>query len=460
MYLKISKGKMMKILLVRPNTPKESINLQSFMICEPLELEYASSNLKQTGAEVDLIDMLLETKSIECFLKKKAYDMVCFTSYITCVGVVKKYAKKVKSINKNIITVVGGVHCEVVPVDFVDKNIDYILWANGIATLVEMVKQYPNIEIEKLEGIYQEGRKKPKLIEGNLLHPDRQITEKYRANYNYIYHNNCATIKTSFGCPYKCNFCFCTQITNYSTRDIDDVLDELEEIKEDNVFIVDDNFLVCRDRLIAFCKGLEERNIKKHYIAFGRADFIAANEDVVILLHKYGFDAFFVGIESFKSTELSDFAKQSSVEQNIKAINILENNGLQCYSGLIVAEDWVKEDFDTLIKYLNSFKHPLVNIQPITPMPGTPLFTTYKYPIILDRERYGRWDMAHLAFEPLKMSRRKYYYHIVRAYLKTSANKTQRKFIRETYGMKVYKRIKKGARKIFFQYLALMINPR
>ena len=135
-----------------------------------------------------------------------------------------------------------AVHCEVVPIDFVDKNIDYILWANGIATLVEMAKQYPNIEIEKLEGIYQEGRKKPKLIEGNLLHPDRQITEKYRANYNYIYHNNCATIKMSFGCPYKCNFCFCTQITNYSTRDIDDVLDELEEIKEDNVFIVDDNF--------------------------------------------------------------------------------------------------------------------------------------------------------------------------------------------------------------------------
>lgn len=27
----------MKILLVKPNPSKESINLQSFMICEPLE---------------------------------------------------------------------------------------------------------------------------------------------------------------------------------------------------------------------------------------------------------------------------------------------------------------------------------------------------------------------------------------------------------------------------------------
>lgn len=450
----------MKILLVRPNTPKESINLQSFMICEPLELEYVASNLKPLGAEIDIVDMLLEKKSIEYFVTQKDYDMVAFTSYITCVGVCKEYAKKIKAINKNIITCVGGVHAEVVPTDFVDENIDYILWANGVLTMKEMVKQFPNIDIEKLEGIYKEGRTKPKLINGNLLHPDRKITEKYRDNYNYIYHNHCATIKTSFGCPYKCNFCFCTQVCPYSTRELDDVFDELEEIKEDNVFIVDDNFLVCRERLIAFCKGLDDRNIKKHYIAFGRADFIAANEDMVVMLHEHGFDAFFVGIESFKTSELSDFSKQSSVEQNVKAINILESNGLQCYSGLIVGEDWVKDDFNTLIKHLNSFKHPLVNIQPITPMPGTPLFKKYKYEVVLDRKKYGSWDMAHVAFKPIKMSTRKYYYHIVRAYLKTSANKIQRKFIRERYGKQVYRRVKKGATKIFFQYLALMINPK
>ena len=35
----------MRILLVRPNTPKQSINLQSFMICEPLELEYVARAL-------------------------------------------------------------------------------------------------------------------------------------------------------------------------------------------------------------------------------------------------------------------------------------------------------------------------------------------------------------------------------------------------------------------------------
>ena len=450
----------MKILLVRPNTPKQSINLQSFMICEPLELEYVAASLLENDHEVDLVDMLLEKKPLKYFLKQKDYDMVCFTAYITTVGVVKEYSKIVKEYNKDIITCVGGVHTEVVPTDFVDNNIDYILWANGVETLVSIANGYPNIDDDEISGIYVEGRKKPTIINGNLPFPNREITNKYRKNYSYIYHDNCATLKTSFGCPYKCKFCFCTQICEYSARALENVLDEIEQIKENNIFIVDDNFLLSRNRILEFVEGLEKRNIHKHYIAFGRADFIAENEDLIVLLHDHGFDAFFVGIESFKNSELSDYTKKSSVEINVKAVNILERNGLQCYSGLIVGEDWIKEDFDTLINHLNNFEHPLVNIQPITPMPGTPLYDEYSHEIDVEREKYASWDMAHVVFKPINMSKRRYYYHIARAYLKTSANKKQRKFIKERYGKKIYNRVKKGAAKIFFQYIKLMVFPK
>ena len=450
----------MKVLLVRPNTPKDSINLQSFMICEPLELEYVASSLLNNNHEVELIDMLLEKKPLKYFLKQKEYDMVCFTAYITTVGMVKKYAEIVKKYNSNIKTAVGGVHAEVVPDDFIDNNIDYILWANGVETLVTISNTYPNIDINNIPGIYIKGRTKPEIINGNLPYPNREITNKYRNSYNYIYHSNCATIKTSFGCPYKCKFCFCTQICEYSTRELNNVLDEIESIKENNIYIVDDNFLVSRDRIINFCNGLDERNIKKHYIAYARADYIVNNEDLIALLKDHGFDALFVGIESFKKSELNEFQKQSTVEQNIKAIRILEKNGIQCYSGLIVAEDWVKEDFDTLINYLNSFEHPQVNIQPITPMPGTPLFSEYKYEITIPREKYSCWDMAHVVYKPINLSKRKYYYHIMRAYIKTAANKKQRKYIKERYGKEIYKRVKKGATKIFFQYLKLMFFPK
>ena len=81
-----------------------------------------------------------------------------------------------------------------------------------------------------------------------------------------------------------------------------------------------------------------------------------------------------------------------------------------------------EKDFNNLIKYLNSFKFPAaVNIQPITPMPGTIIYDYYQDQFIIPREKYELWDMAHLVLKPSKLSIRKFYYHIVRSYLKTVA---------------------------------------
>ena len=98
----------MKILLVRPKPHKDSIGLQSFMICEPLELEYLYSYLTEFGHNVIILDMILEKKPLSYFIKKYQPDVVGFTSYITHVGVVKDYALEVKEINSKIVTVVGG----------------------------------------------------------------------------------------------------------------------------------------------------------------------------------------------------------------------------------------------------------------------------------------------------------------------------------------------------------------
>lgn len=444
----------MKFLLVRPNPNKKTINLQSFMMCEPLELEYVSALLEQKGHSCDIVDLIIDKNFKKAFLKSD-YDVVAFTSYLVHVGVVKEYAKQAKKLNKRVITMVGGVHAEVVPEDFEDENIDIVL-KNGMYALEEIVDGISQgKDIQSLKNLTL----KPKACEFNFPHPNREKTKKYRDYYNYIYHDNCATIKTSFSCAYNCDFCFCTRIGKYFERDLSDVIAELKQIKEENIFIVDDNFLFRRERLIEFCKLLDENLIKKTFIAFGRADFISQNEDMVALLSKHGFDAFFVGIESFKKGELNDYNKRTSVEINNKAVKILEKYDVQCYSGLIVGFDWTKADFNELISYLNSFKHPMVNVQPITPIKGTPFYEKNKHLIIEDEKNYHLFDMAHAVMKPLKMSKRAFYYNILRTYLKTSASKKGRRYIVERYGKKVYKRVRKGAFHIAWQYIKLIIKP-
>lgn len=444
----------MKILLVKPNPSPQSINLQSFMICEPLELEYCAALLHKLGHESRIADLVID-KSFPKALTTDHYDAVAFTAYQVHIGIVKKYATYAKKVRPDIVTMVGGVQTEVVPQSFDDENIDVVL-TGGLTALEAVIGAMERGESrQKLKEL---GRT-PARANFDFPFPDRSKTEKYRKHYNYIFHDECATIKTSFSCAYDCEFCFCTRLGRYRERDITEVVDELESIRERNVFIVDDDFLYNRKRVLEFCDLVTRRNIKKTYIAFGRADFIAANEDVIARLAQCGFDAFFVGLESFKSCELSDYNKRTTVETNNRAVRILEKYGIQCYSGLIVGYDWGKSDFDQLIAYINGFEHPMVNIQPITPIKGTPYYERVKDLIFEDETRYERFDMAHVVIKPQKMSVRAFYYNILRAYMKTMVSAKSRRYIKVRYGRKIYRRVRRGAYKIIWQYIKLIINP-
>ncbi|EQB86986.1 hypothetical protein M918_11620 [Clostridium sp. BL8] len=130
----------MNILLIRPKPPKETIGLQSVMICEPLELEYLVANISPLGHKVEILDMILEKRPLEYYIKSCKPDIVGITGYISHVNIIKNYGKAIKGICKDIKVVVGGVHAEVVPEDFLYEHIDYIIRANGIETFINIIE--------------------------------------------------------------------------------------------------------------------------------------------------------------------------------------------------------------------------------------------------------------------------------------------------------------------------------
>ena len=69
----------MKVLLIRPDPPKETIGLKHVMICEPLELEYLVSNVPEyIKDKVDLMiyDMILEKKSYKRILVDEEPNLI------------------------------------------------------------------------------------------------------------------------------------------------------------------------------------------------------------------------------------------------------------------------------------------------------------------------------------------------------------------------------------------------
>lgn len=424
----------MKILLIRPRPHRETIGLQSVMICEPLELMQLSTVLKANNHEVEIVDMILEKKPIEFFIRKFSPELVGITGYISHIGIMKQYAEIIKKINKEIKVAVGGVHATVCPDDFKSEYIDYI------ARSAEDFYKAVNCE------------------DTATRYPDRNLPKRYTDKYYYLFAHKCALIKTSFGCPYNCNFCFCRQISPYKARNIDDVITELLQIPQREVYIVDDDFLFNRERLLEFYDKIKENKIEKNFLVYGRADFIAANEDIIEALSKVGLNSVIVGIEASTQKELDEFNKRSKIEDNEKAVGILKKYGIECYATVILGVDWDKKDFKNLYKYIKHLGLVFVNLQPFTPMPGTPYFDKYKDELIIPYNEHEKWDMAHLVIKPEKISARRYYYEILKLYYKITLRPKNVIYMFRRYGVSTTFKLSIGAAQISWQYIKKIIK--
>ena len=481
------------------------------MICEPLELEYLVGNIDKTKASVKIIDMILEKKPIEFFINKYKPHIVGMTAYITHVGAVKEMARKIKCLSNKTITVVGGVHAEVVPEDFTSKYIDYIICSNPVETFNKIIdrvragvdtkdidetyiksnEHQPRLasccrdtketgetyiksndhqaylasrcgDAKEIDGIYVKGKKHIRSSSYNILPPDRSSVKKYRKKYYYMFHNPCALIKTSLGCPYTCSFCFCKEITGgkYFARKIDEVMEELKSIKEREIYIVDDDFLFNENRLNLFCDELERRNIHKRFLVYGRADFIASHEKVIGRLSRHGLSAVIVGVESVREKDLKDFNKRSSLENNEKAIRILQKYGIELYATMILQPDFTKKDFKQIEDYIIGLNVSFVNLQPLTPLPGTEIYDDYKDKILVSRKDYAMWDLAHIVLEPKYMSIRQYYYQIIKTYARIVLRPDNIIKMLKKYGIKEVAKMWWGSQFVTLQYIGKIIRGR
>jgi hopanoid C-3 methylase len=411
----------MRVLFVRPQPSPETIGLQHLMIVEPLELEILATQIKRNN-EVEIVDMILEKENLKYFINEFKPDIICLTGYITHIPVIISYCIESKRINKNIITIVGGVHVEKYPEDIDHDAVDFRMVRNATRSFPLLI-DFISGKSAFPAGVLKIGEP---LNEENLPEydfyipiPDRNLTAKYRSQYFYVFHNKVALIKTSFGCPYHCKFCFCRKITGdkYFTRPLSDVIDELSSIKEEEIYIVDDDFLVSLDRTEKFIRLLKERGIRKKFLIYGRADFIAKNPDLIKDFKQVGLRTVIVGLESFEDNELIGFNKQTDSNTNKLAMSVLNRYKVDCYAAVIISPSWDFSDFKKAGDIMLKLGIRFVNLQPLTPLKGTGLIVNEEN-LVIDRHDYARWDLAHVTIQPDKMSLKEFYENIHDLYIR------------------------------------------
>ena len=444
----------MKVLFVRPKPSPDTIGLQHMMIVEPLELEILATLIKALH-EVKIVDMILEKQAINYFIKDFIPDAICITGYITHIPVMIQYCATAKLINQHIITIVGGVHVEKFPEDIDHESVDYRVVRNATSAFPQLI-EFLNGKSAFPKGVMRtnEMQQEADYAEYDFYMPipDRELTSKYRSKYFYVFHDKVALLKTSFGCPYHCKFCFCRIITgdHYHVRPLDEVLAELSVIREKEIYIVDDDFLVNVSRIREFIRLLKEQGIKKRFLVYGRADFIAANPDLISAFKEVGLRTVIVGLESFDDIELNAYNKQTSGNTNKLAMVVLNKCKVDCYAAVIVSPSWDFSDFRKAGDIMTTLGIKFVNLQPLTPLKGTGLMVDEE-DLVISRSDFAKWDLAHVTIRPEKMSLEDFYKNILNLYTRIVLN-PRNIMSHLKYPLYMQYKMAKGIRKVKKQY--------
>jgi radical SAM superfamily enzyme YgiQ (UPF0313 family) len=408
-----------KVLLVRSRQPEETIGLQHLMVVEPLELEVIGALVAPPDGVV-LVDLMLEEEPLEAFLARERPDLVGFTGYITNVGVLCDLAARVKRWSPRTVTVVGGPHAELNPQDFDVPSIDFRVVRNATTEFPRLVAHLKG-EGPLPAGVLATGQAldEARLPAFDFTYPTprRDLTARYRHRYFYLYQDHVALVKSSFGCPFTCSFCACRVLTRgqYVTRPLDEVLDEIAALAEEEVYIVDDDFLISPERVLAFVAGLERRGVKKHFQVYGRADFIAANPDVIARFRAAGLTVVIVGLESFDDKELAQYGKRAEAAANLRAMEVLEAHDIDVYATFILSPDWDRSDFARLDRFMSDLHIRFANLQPLTPLPGVE-YQVDEARLVEHRTDWAKWDLAHITVRPTRLPVADFYAETMRLY--------------------------------------------
>ncbi|MCR5012847.1 MAG: radical SAM protein [Lachnospiraceae bacterium] len=409
----------MNILLIKP----ETVGIFSYTYLvehEPLEMEYLYTVFTAMGHHAVIYDRRYELTSMKKKLKEVKPDVVCVTGYITQQKLVIKYCDVIKSYDPKIQIILGGSNVEINYANYFGSKADYLYHLSGLENqkkLIRYIEQEKRAEDDSAAGIslkdipgicYRENGEwvvNPKVVEtpADLPVPDRTYFYKNKHRFRYLCFRPLALVKNSYSCRKACNFCFCTNRNSgrYACRSVESLVDEIASLDVPAIHITDDDFLIDRDYLKEFIRLIKERDIHKKYLIYGRADFIAHNEDIIKEFAEIGLSLIMVGLEATSEEELDSYNKRVTVSENEECIRILAENNVICAGLFIVHPGMTKEDFKKLYNWIAARKIiPTVSV--FTPMQGSAMYKKYEDQMI--NKDVTKQDLFHCLLKPEHMS--------------------------------------------------------
>jgi radical SAM superfamily enzyme YgiQ (UPF0313 family) len=327
-----------------------------------LRMFHRSFGLMLLKENIEAPCTLLDFPSLERFtdeLRDNSYDIVGISGIIPNVGKVKKMCELIRTYLPKATIVVGG-HIANLPDLKQAIDVDHVCKGEGVRWFRKFLGQNENAPI-----------KHPYVYSGygtrilGISTADKPV-------------NTAAMLIPSVGCPIGCNFCSTSalfggkgkSINFYETGDeLFTVMCDIEaNLKISAFFVMDENFLLHRQRTLRLLELMKENNKSWALFVFSSARVLKSY--TMEQLIRLGISWAWMGLEGEDST----YAKLSGVETR-ELVQELQSHGIRVLGSTIIGlENHTPENIEQVIDYAISHDTVFHQFMLYTPVPGTPLY--------------------------------------------------------------------------------------
>ena len=292
-------------------------------------------------------------------LTKNHYDIVGISSIIVNVLKVREMCRMVRELSPNSVIVVGG-HVAAIPGIEAMIDADHIVRGEGISWMRRYLGEDEHAPIRH-----------PAIVSGlqtrilGVRLPQREG-------------GTAATIIPSVGCPMGCNFCTTSAffggkgkfVNFYETGDeLFDVMCQIEsELKVKSFFVMDENFLLHRERALRLLERMKQAGKSWELSVFASAN--AIRKYTMLELVELGVSWVWMGLESPRAS----YGKLQGHDLT-QLTRELRQHGIRVQGSTIIGlehhtPDNIVDEIESAVEYQTDFHQFML----YTPVPGTPLY--------------------------------------------------------------------------------------
>ncbi|MHA2012675.1 MAG: B12-binding domain-containing radical SAM protein [Candidatus Helarchaeota archaeon] len=413
----------MKILLINPSSKifdsyidrTDYYNKKHLFTASmpPMGLLYLDAILDDSGYKTMIIDHSATGISLNSMLKKiKNFDpeIIGISVLSNSSQTSNKIARSIKKLNPNIKIVYGNCHATIWGKRIL-KNypfVDYCVKGEGEYTFLKLLDAIErNKSMENIDGLVYRNNghivenKDAPLIEklDKLPFPNR---EKLNIEYSWDFggfkfaQGRFSTILSSRGCPFKCIYCMNSLLARHKwrSRSIENIIEELlllEEMKYKEIFFLDDNFTLKRNRVIEINERIKKEKIDIVFSARGRVDQNSGNM-FKSMVEKGNFKYISFGVESGSQKILDYYNKMITPQQAYDTLKLARRAGFD----FIMANFMVGAPYESLSDIYQTLKFvltadiswPVITI--VQAVPGTKMWVDLQKIKSLNIDKY--WE--------------------------------------------------------------------